>query len=62
MRAHGEAVSITIGEQTIKVGEANVLDSVRGSGRTTARLWFKPYWPGLMHAMALMADARKKTK
>lgn len=58
MRAHGEAVSITVGSQTVKIGEASALNS---HGRASMRLWFKPYWPGLMHAIALMADARKKT-
>jgi hypothetical protein len=59
MRTNGEAVSLTIGSATIVIGHAYAIIGSKVEGRTTTRLWFKPYWPGLMHAIALMADGRK---
>lgn len=61
MRTNGEAVSLTIGSSTIVIGHAYAIGS-KIEGRSTTRLWFKPYWPGLMHAVALIADGRKRTK
>jgi hypothetical protein len=62
MRTNGEAVSLTVGDATVKIGEAYAITATKGDGQTVTRLWFKPYWPGLLHAMALITGERRKSK
>lgn len=62
MRTNGEAVSLKIGDADIVIGHAYAIIGSKVEGRSTTRLWFKPYWPGLMHAVALIADGRKGAK
>jgi hypothetical protein len=62
MRTNGEPVSLTIGKSTIVIGHAYAIIATKYENRSTTRLWFKPYWPGLMHAVALIADGRKAAK
>jgi hypothetical protein len=63
MRTNGEPVSLRIGERTVLIGDSFALTTARDDGgRTSAHLFFKPYWPGLMHAVALISDGRKQAK
>jgi hypothetical protein len=63
MRTNGEAVSLTIGKATVTIGHAYAITATKAEGQPSViRLWFKPYWPGLMHAMALIVDGRKQSK
>lgn len=60
MRTNGEAVSLTIGETTVKIGECFAMTGNKDScGRSQMHLWFRPYWPGVMHAGALIQDRKK---
>lgn len=62
MRLSGEPVSLTIGETTVKIGTADAIIATKIDGRTVTRLWLRPYWPGMLHAIALISDGRKRTK
>src|SRR2546430_1063000 len=59
MRINGEAVSLTIGETTVKIGEAYAIISTQIEGHTTTRLWVQPYRPGVVAARLVSVGARK---
>lgn len=51
MKAQGHLIMV----DGIKVGTSTAL-TVPSSGKIQINLRFKPYWPGLFHLMALLAD------